>query len=111
MSTCDQKRLVIEETLHVEKPVQQTAQVIQPRGCHLLKVSRPDYRLRIVVRLYEPAGKAASRGQRPSLRLRPAAEEAVPGADDDGDGRNGHVVDHNPFGTNRLSSKPSVARA
>ena len=29
--------------------------------------------LAIVARLYEPAGKAASRGQRPGLRLRPAA--------------------------------------
>lgn len=29
----------------------------------------------------------------PGLRLRPAAEE-TPGADDDGDRRNGHVVDH-----------------
>src|ERR1039457_5971800 len=50
--------------------------------------------LAIVVRLYEPAGKAASRGQRPGLRLRPAAEEPAPGADADGDRRNGHVVDH-----------------
>jgi hypothetical protein len=50
--------------------------------------------LAIVVRLYEPAGKAASLGQRPGLRLRPAAEEPAPGADDDGDRRNGHVVDH-----------------
>jgi hypothetical protein len=39
-------------------------------------------------------GKAASRGQRPGLRLRPAAEEPAPGADDEGDRRNGHVVDH-----------------
>jgi len=35
--------------------------------------------LAIVVRLYEPAGKAASRGQRPGLRVRPAAEEPAPG--------------------------------
>jgi excinuclease UvrABC ATPase subunit len=34
--------------------------------------------LAIVVRLYEPAGKAASRGQLPGLRLRPAAEEPAP---------------------------------
>ena len=61
--------------------------------------------LAIVVRLYEPAGKAASRGQRPGLRLRPAAEKPAPGADDDGDHRNGHVVDHTRInGTSRMSS-------
>jgi hypothetical protein len=37
--------------------------------------------LAIVVRLYEPAGKAAIRVQRPGLRLRTAAEEPAPGAD------------------------------
>src|ERR1017187_296803 len=45
--------------------------------------------LAIVVRLYEPAGEAG-----PGLRLRSAGAEPAPGADDDGDRRNGHVVDH-----------------
>jgi hypothetical protein len=61
-------------------------QAVKPVSCRRNRRAPSTRRLSlaIVVRLYEPAGKAASRGQRPGLRLRPAAEEPAPGADDDG---------------------------